>query len=281
MLKFFKKGISAPLAIGIIFILAFFVGALTRWQYLKMEEDIVFTSSLKPREKIKESKTKEELIDELINQVFSEDYDRENVETFLVDLNNDNSEEIILSATSIVTQGGLAKRALIVVVEFSEQLANFEQIAQFSFNEEDSIFFRQTPNINSQNSILDIDQDGIKEMVFDLGTGGASNEAYGIFKVDWDPKNMEWLKVTREDGTTENSYLLKGGSAMHQETFQLIDVDSDGFIEIVEWKGRYLGEGDWQKEESWEWQVWTYKWDGFVFNYDEELSELLSEGGRI
>ena len=108
----------------------------------------------------------------------------------------------------------------------------------------------------------------------DLGTGGASNEAYGVFKIDWDLNKIGWLKIKGKDGEIENSFFLKGGSVMHQEVFEIKDLDSDGKMELIEKEGEYIG-GEWESKENWKWQISVYKWDGSIFNYDEGLSNLF------
>ena len=281
MVKFLKKEISTPLAIGAVLILALFAGGIIFWQSLKVEDDLPLDIEMKPKEGLKKLEITQELINKVVNNILPENYDRESVVSFIQDLNSDELEELIISATSIVSPQELPHEAYIVVVTPLDKIGNFNKIAEFYFGEEERIVFRSTPRVNTLVNIsgtLDIDGDGKKEIILALGTGGASNEAYGIFKIDWILGEMNWLKIKAEDGTVENTYFLEGGSVMHQESFYFEDIDNDGLLEMIE-KARFYLEGtgepeDWEREESWNWQVWVYKWDGLIFSYNEELSEL-------
>ena len=281
MVKFFKKEISTPIAIGTILILALFAGGIVFWQSLKIEEDLPLAIEMKPKEELKKLEITQELIDKIINNILPENYDRESVVSFIQDLNSDELEELIISATSIVPPQELPHQAYIIVVTPLDKTGNFKKVAEFYFGEEERIVFRSTPRVSlliNNSGILDIDGDGKKEIVLGLGTGGASNEAYGIFKIDWILGEINWLKIKTEDGTVENTYFLEGGSVMHQESFYFEDIDNDGVLEMIEKAALYLdglGEPeDLEKGENLNWQVWVYKWDGLIFTYNKEMSEL-------
>lgn len=284
MIKFFKKEISTSIAIGTILILALLAGGVIFWQSLKIEEDLPLVIEMKPKEELKKLGITQELINKVVNNILPENYDRESVVSFIQDLNSDELEELIISATSIISPQELPHQAYIIVVTPLDKTGNFKKIAEFYFGEEERIVFRSTPRVSlliNNSGILDIDGDGKKEIILSLGTGGASSEAYGIFKIDWILGEINWLKIKAEDGTVENTYFLEGGSVMHQESFYFEDIDNDGVLEMIEKAGLYLeGAGepeDWEKEESWNWQIWVYKWDGLIFSYNEELSELKTK----
>ena len=284
MVKFLKKEISTPIAIGTILILAILAGGIIFWQSLKTKEDLPLAIEMKPKEELKKLEITQELINKIINNILPENYDRESVVSFIQDLNSDELEELIISATSIVSPQELPHEAYIIVVTPLDKTGNFKKIAEFYFGEEERIVFRSTPRVNTlinNSGTLDIDGDGEKEIILGLGTGGASNEAYGIFQIDWILGEINWLKIKAEDGSVENTYFLTGGSVMHQESFYFEDIDQDGLLEMIEKSARYLGGSgepeDWEKEEGWEWQIWVYKWDGLIFSYNKELSELENE----
>lgn len=281
MFKVLNKRISTPIAIGIILILAVFAGGIVFWQSLKIEEDLPLAIEIKPKEELEKLEITQELINKIINNILPENYDRESVVSFIQDLNSDGLEELIISATSIVSPQELPHQAYIIVVTPFDKTGNFKKVAEFYFGEEEGIIFRSTPRVSfliNNSGILDIDGDGKKEIILGLGTGGASNEAYGIFKIDWVLGEINWLKIRAEDGTVENTYFLEGGSVMHQESFYFKDIDQDGILEMVEKAVLYLnglGEPeDWEKGENLNWQIWVYKWDGLIFNYNKEMSEL-------
>lgn len=281
MIKPFNKRISTPIAIGMILILAILAGGVVFWQSLKIEEDLPLAIEMKPKEELKKLEITQELINKVVNKVLPENYDRESVISFIQDLNSDELEELIISATSIVPPQELPRQAYIIVVTPLDKTGNFNKIAEFYFGEEEIIVFRSTPRVNifiNNSGTLDIDGDGEKEIILFLGTGGASNEAYGVFKIDWVLGEINWLKIKAEDGTVENTYFLEGGSVMHQESFYFEDINQDGVLEMIEKTGSYIGGSgeleDWEKGESWNWQIWVYKWDGLIFAYNKELSEL-------
>lgn len=284
MFRRFRKGISAPLAIGIILVLAFLVGGFTVWQFSDIQEDLPSVIKISPKKESEKIEITQELINKVVNNILPENYDRESVVSFIQDLNSDELEELIISATSIAPSQKLPHEAYIIVVTPLDKTGNFKKVAEFYFGEEEGIIFRSTPRVNTlvnNSGILDIDGDGKKEIVLGLGTGGASNEAYGIFKIDWILGEINWLKIRAEDGTVENTYFLEGGSVMHQESFYFKDIDQDGVLEMVEKATFYLdGLGeleDWEKGEDLNWQVWVYKWNGLIFDYNKEMSELETE----
>jgi len=281
MFRRFRRGIFAPLAIGIILVLAILVGGFTIWQFSDIQEDLPSVIKISPKEEPEKVEITQELINKVVNNILPENYDRESVVSFTEDLNNDELAEVTITATSIVSPQELPHEAYIIVVTPLDKTGNFNKIAEFYFGEEERIVFRSTPRVNTlidNPGTLDIDGDGKKEIILALGTGGVSNEAYGIFKIDWVLGEINWLKIKAEDGTVENTYFLEGGSVMHQESFYFEDVDNDGVLETIEKASRYLGGSgeleDWGEEESWNWQIWVYRWDGLIFAYNKELSEL-------
>ena len=281
MVTLFKKEISTPIAIGTILILAIFAGGIVFWQSLKIEDDLPLAIEMKPKEELKKLEITQELINKIISNILPENYDRESVVSFIQDLNSDELEEIIITATLIVAPQELPHEAYITVVTPLDKTGNFKKVAEFYFGEKEGIIFRSTPRVSlliNNPGILDIDGDGKKEIILALGTGGASNEAFGIFKIDWILGEINWLKIRAGDGIVENTYFLEGGSVMHQESFYFKDINQDGVLEMVEKAVLYLeglGEPeDWEKGENLNWQVWVYKWDGLIFDYNKEMSEL-------
>lgn len=248
----------------ILVVFIFFVAVFSFWQLkiLPREKKELLTQEIKKPEKIEIT---EELVNKIINKIIPENFDRETACYFIYDFNNDGNSEILIG----ITPPQPALNAYLAIVIPTDNIGNYKKLADFSFREE--ISFRSTPCVQNSKDVLDIDADGKKELVLDLGTGGASSEAFGIFKIEWEKSKIEWLKIKRKDGQIETSFFLKGGSVMHQEDFELKDLDSDGKLEIIEREGEYIG-GDWENKESWKWQISVYKFDGQIFNYDEKLS---------
>ena len=251
----------------IVAIFAFFVTVFSIWQLKTLPKEI-FVSEIRKQKKIEVT---EELSNKIIDKIVPENFDRKTACFFINDLNNDGISEIIIG----ITPAQPTYQAYLAVVTPTDGIGNYKKLADFSFDEE-NISFRSTPCLHDTKDILDMDEDGKKEFVLDLGAGGASNEAFGIFKIDWEKNKIEWLKIKRKDGQIENSFFLRGGSVMHQEDLELKDLDADGKMELIEKEGEYVS-GDWENKESWKWQISVYKWDGEIFNYDEELSNLFEK----
>jgi len=254
----------------IVAIFAFFVAIFSLWQskFWPEREEVISISKSQNSKKIEIT---EELVEKIIDRIVPENFDRKTACFFSDDLNNDGISEIIIG----ITPPQPTYQAYLAVVIPTDETGNYKKLADFSFDEE-NISFRSTPCLQDEKDILDIEGDGKKEFILDLGTGGASNEAFGIFKIGWEQNEVEWLKIKRKDGQIKNSFFLKGGSVMHQEDFELKDLNGDGKLELVEKEGEYIG-GEWESKESWEWQISIYKWDGQFFNYNEEFLNLFEE----
>ena len=248
--------------------------AYRQWPKNETKEDLDADDQLVKQEPEKFEIT-EELARQMVVQVIPNKYSKDTAEFFIDDLNGDALAEVIVTALPEIQQEeeGTAE-AYLAVVTPTDKNGHYIKIADFFFGKAHYLLFRSTPRVlDHPIDIIDIDLDGKKEIVLDLGSGGASNEAFGIFRIDWDSGKIIWLQVQRAGGEIENSYFLKGGSIMHQETFQLEDVDSDGKVEIIEKEGVYIGTGsepdDWQKDENWQWESHTYKWNGNLFVYSK------------
>lgn len=213
-----------------------------------------------------------ELAKKIINNVLPTAYSKETAQSFIDDFNNDGKEEIFISGVRAPEKYEPAEEIFLALVLPTDNKGNYKKLANSYFNKDDgNIGERGVPGINGTDNILDIDKDGKKELLLDLAAGGASNEAFGIFKIDWDAKKIIWLKVKRQDGTIENTYFSEGGSATHNEAFELKDVDSDGVLEVIETFEFLMPNPD--GSENWQKDKYVYKWDGGMFIYNEALSK--------
>lgn len=248
------------------------------WQYFKIPE------KEEPEIKLPEEVSREMIEKNLagiINKALPLNFDRKNLKYFIDDLNNDGWLEVIITAGLPTDQPQYYGKAYLAILKVLNKEGEYKKIADLEFGEPVTLF-RAVPKVaelDDLEGLQDIDGDGQKEIILDLGTGGASNEAYGIFDIDWSEEKINWLNMRYQNGLVQSTFLLRGGSVMHQETFQLDDLDRDGRLEIIEKRGGFIGglvnEENWLKEENWEWQKRVYKWDGSVFSYNRELSEQL------
>lgn len=274
-----NKSFSKILAVVILAILI--LGAIISWEYWYLRSKEAKKIGEKEEEiKLSEEVTRETIeknVGEIINKVLPLNFDRKNAEYFIDDLNNDGWLEIIVTACLPAAQAQYCEKAYLGVLKVRNLEGDYQKIAGLEFGEPVTIF-RDIPKVaelDDLESLQDIDGDGQKEIILYLGTGGASNEAYGIFDVDWNRQEINWLNMRYENGSVQPTFLLRGGGVMHQETFQLNDLDGDGRLEIIEKSGGFIGnasteEKDWGNLENWEWQKKVYRWDGEVFSYDKE-----------
>lgn len=272
-----NKSFSKILAVIVLTI--FILGGIIFWEYW---DGLRSKEGRAPEEKEEEIKLSEEVtremieknVGEIINKVLPLNFDRKNAEYFIDDLNNDGWLEIIVTACLPTAQPQYYEKAYLGVLKVQNLEGDYQKIAGLEFGEPVAIF-RDIPKVaelDDLESLQDIDGDGQKEIILYLGTGGASNEAYGIFDVDWNRQEINWLNMREENGSVQPTFLLRGGGVMHQETFQLEDINGDGRLEIIEKSGVFIGsalteEKDWGNLENWEWQKKVYRWDGVVFSY--------------
>ena len=280
-----NKSFSKILAVVVLAILI--LGGIIFWEYW---DSLRSKEGRAPEEKEEEIKLSEEVaremieknVSEIINKVLPLNFDRKNAEYFIDDLNNDGWLEIIVTACLPTAQSQYYEKAYLGVLKVLNSKGDYQKIAGLEFGEPVTIF-RDIPKVaelDDLESLQDIDGDGQKEIILYLGTGGASNEAYGIFDVDWLKQGINWLNMREENGSVQPTFLLRGGGVMHQETFQLNDLDGDGRLEIIKKSGGFIGnalteEKDWGNLENWDWQKKVYRWDGAVFSYDKELTAKL------
>ncbi len=267
----------------VVILAIFILGGILFWEYwcLKKEE------AKKIEEEEEEIELSQELtaeiieknVGEIINKVLPLNFDRKNAEYLIDNLNNDGWLEIIVTACLPAAKAQYYEKAYLGVLKVLNSRGDYQKIGELEFGEPITMF-RAIPKVaelDDLESLQDIDDDGQKEIILYLGAGGASNEAYGIFDLDWSKQEINWLNMRYESGAVQPTFLLKGGSVMHQETFQLNDINGDGRLEIIEKSGGFIGssqvkEEEWLKEENWEWQKKVYRWDEGVFSYDKELT---------
>jgi len=265
--------------LAVVVLAIFILGGIISWEYWYLRSKAAKTPEEKEEEiKLLSEEVTQEMIEknvgEIINKVLPLNFDRKNAKYFIDDLNNDGWLEIIVTACLPTAQPQYYEKAYLGVLKVLNKEGDYQKIAGLEFGEPVTIF-RDIPKVaelDDLESLRDIDGDGQKEIILYLGTGGASNEAYGIFDVDWPKQEINWLNMRYENGSVQPTFLLRGGGVMHQETFQLEDINGDGRLEIIEKSGGFIGsalteEKDWGNLENWEWQKKVYRWDGVVFSY--------------
>jgi len=264
----------------IVVILAVIVGVVALWCSTRQELSYQPPEIRKP-EKIEIT---EELANKVIDKIVLDQkkYDRETVKFFINDLNNDKTSEIIVCLAS--SPGWEAEEAYVTVVTPTDKNGNYKNIGDFifSFNKEEKVYFRDTPFLDTPcvddtKNLVDIDGDGKKEMILNLGLLGVSGYAYTIFKIDWDLHKIDRIKARNKEGSIEDYYFVNAAALMHRAGFYLEGLDNDKTMEIVEiydTRVESASEANLVEEGNnyWKREYVVYKWNGSIFNYNEKLS---------
>jgi len=268
----------------ITIVLAIIVGVGALWCSTKKEQPYQPPQIKKP-EKIELT---EELANKIIDKIVldTKKYDRERAEFLINDLNNDETSEIIVC---LATPSSLSwekptgeVEAYVSVVAPTDKNGNYKTIGDFIFNREEDTPFLGSPCVDDVKNLIDIDGDGKKEIIVNLGLLGVSGYAYTILKIDWDLHKLNRIEVRNEEGTIEDYYFVNAATLMHRSGFYWEDLDSDGLTEIVEiYDSRVESENEAnlveeERDNYWKREYVVYKWDGSILNYNKELSDLLT-----
>lgn len=125
--------------------------------------------------------------------------------------------------------------------------------------------------------VVDIDNDGIKELIMNTGGGGASTDSFGIFKLDLGAKKIIHTSMKDPDGTITPTEMLSGSSVTHSDAFDFIDVDSDGKQELAVFNSFLMNQEAPKDLKSWDWHMEIYRWTGSLFEYDKSMTDAHPE----
>jgi len=218
-----------------------------------------------PGFKVKEDKIEitEDLTKKLINNTLSAEYEDKTIRTFVADLNGDGQDEFIVSGFKKTFPGEFQKEGLLMVVTPTDETGGRKKIAELIFN---SLYSREIENMGNDNSVVDIEGDGVSEIVLDLGANELGyNEFYGIFKVDFEKGTIDWLQMKAEYETVRNTEFPRGNANTGATAFEIKDVDGDGFLDVEETVYPPV------HETGGEEMVNVYRWDGKTFVYERGL----------
>jgi hypothetical protein len=292
-MPFLTKGKTNWKYILVVLILSMIVG-LGIFGYLRyFKREISFLTQFpkikKLKKTLKESETAipknvevtNELVNKIIDKVVPTDYDRKSACFRIDDLDGDNTNEIFIGALKTIPEAYLAHEAYWVIVRPVDDRGNYEKLAEITLNKESNFvtsFWGKKENIIvggwgtnifcKDDNFIDIDKDGKKEIISPIFIG-ADYVALGIFKIDWNLGKIDWVKIRKKDGSLEPAYFAYGGGTANPMIFSTKDFDSDGVEELV---SEFI---ECSIESCDLMEVAVYKWDGSVFNYSKEFSELL------
>ena len=133
-------------------------------------------------------------------------------------------------------------------------------------------------------NILDINNDGKKEIVMNMGMLGVSDYLYKIFIVNKDNHTLEWLKIADKDGKTEDFSFSGGARAMNRSDFYFKDIDRNKTMEIIKNYEHLVGspqEANVVEQNNGENLYWlnqpeAYGWNGSYYAYNQILSDSIT-----
>lgn len=110
---------------------------------------------------------------------------------------------------------------------------------------------------------LDLNGDGLEEIVADLNDSGAYTISYGIF--EFRGGRWKFLDLILADGTTRPAIFQDGASVRNAEVFKVFE-DKKALAQVS-------GSGD--ADGNWSWEVQAFSWNGSKYVYDSALSQKI------
>lgn len=161
---------------------------------------------------------------------------------------------------------------------FTPTATGFTQLASYTYR---ASGIQNMPCTGRNQTQLDLDGDGLNELVLSLGTGGASTDSYGIFKINLASKTLIHTTMKDPDGTISPTEFLSGSSVTHTDGFEFRQLGSDPQPHLVLENALLNIDADPTKVKNWLWDMEAYDWNGSMFAYDKALTdahpELMSE----
>jgi hypothetical protein len=267
-----EKRIHPLIGIAIILFFLFTSLILTHFQWIKIESDVMSFSQVELAEKKKEEGLE---ASELIPLGFSE----EKKEELFEDINGDGKKEILVTSVNDENVGFL-------VVAIINENNKFEKIGEFRYEGA----YRGPLSVME---VKDINNNGKKEIILSLASGGVSTSAYGILSVDFYNKKIDWMKIRGRLGEEKEALFYVGSALTHYHSYKIEDLDNDNQEEIItinswlekekpaeleEWEV-LLSEEDAFGDTWWRCEIAIYKWNGDKFSYNQALLNRIGESG--
>ena len=268
-----NKGISTPIAIGIILILVVLVGGFTWWQYGEMWRGETELPEIELPEK-EEGKKEEISIEEGVDNYTESDYSNIN------DLNNDGKIEKV---TIFFNQEDIFKSYISLYF-----LTNGDNYTEIDRIDSGGFFILGK-------GAKDINNDGIKEIFLTSPSGGtAAREFHKILTVDFSNNKLKWVEF--KDGNIKNNILEEWGyrgRCSYNGYILNKDINNNNEKEVIGLSAAPCGldvtacgnnplcdkEELRDKKPCRECSFSVYEWDGSKFLYNKNLSKLAQ--GKI
>ena len=110
---------------------------------------------------------------------------------------------------------------------------------------------------------LDLNGDGIEEIVADLNDSGAYATSYGVF--EFAEGKWKFLDLVSADGSMHPAVFWDGASVRNAEVFKVLE-DHKALAQV---SGLEDGEGNWS------WEAQAFSWNGSKYVYDSALSQKI------
>ncbi len=180
-----------------------------------------------------------------------------------LDLDRDGRKEILFTSFE-----GNKPRAVLVDAESPEQ--KLSQIFDFSTQEFSAEVEVKPGDAPELSQTIDLNDDGIEEIILDLEDYGAYTESFGV--LSFQDGNLAWVILKGASGDTRPAIFRDGSSVKHSNVFRILEEGGRALVQII-------GEKD--AAGNWFWEVETFRWDGVSYAYDAALSEkILKEQPR-
>ncbi len=215
----------------------------------------------------------EQLAQNILKNALEARFDAETATYTLTNLDRKGGPELLIGAAER-TQDPFARprAATIQVLTVLNQEGEYENRGRVEYQE----LLHDVPTVKE---LEDITSDGIPELFFSLGFGGASNVAHGFLNFETQEKKLTWIQLQEKQGQTRDAIFLLGGTVTHTEDIQVSDVSGDGNKEIVELLTRSWEPSESEQEipyakkgDTW-CLVRVWQWTGFSFAFAKTLSE--------
>lgn len=110
---------------------------------------------------------------------------------------------------------------------------------------------------------LDLNGDGLEEIIADLNDSGAYTISYGVF--EFRGGKWKFLDLILADGTTRPAIFQDGASVRNAEVFKVLEGEKA--------LAQVSGLGD--DEGNWSWEVQAFSWNSSKYVYDASLSAKI------
>ena len=191
---------------------------------------------------------------------FPAGFSKEGLKEKELDVNNDGRGELLL--TSLAASGPQA--VLVDPKDSSKALSDVFKFPQAGFAAEFIFKSGETPEVTQA---IDLNADGVDELIFDLKDYGAYTSSYGV--VSFSNKKLNWIAIESKGGGSRPAVFRDGASVRHAEVFLVEEGAKRAIADIS-------GGGD--NQGNWTWEVEAYSWTDGKYKFDSALSaQILSE----